>query len=96
LGIGLTIACLARTQRTASMGALCYMLVVTLFLFICQQGSIPALPYVALEYHCPRMLHAVLGDAVTGAHWINLAAAAILALGWNALATILFRERGWQ
>lgn len=96
LGIGLTIACLARTQRTASMGALCYMLVVTLFLFICQQGSIPVLPYVALEYHCPRMLHAVLGDAVTGVHWINLAAAAILALGWNALATILFRERGWQ
>jgi hypothetical protein len=96
LGIGLTIACIARTQRTASMGALCYMLVVTLFLFICQQGSIPLLPNVALEYHCPRMLHAVLGDAVTAVHWLNLLAAAVLALAWNALATFLFRERGWQ
>lgn len=96
LGIGLTIACLARTQRTASMGALCYMLVVTLFIFICQQGSIPLVPNIALEYHVPRMLHAVLGDAVTGVHWIHLAAAAVLAVGWNALATILFRERGWQ
>src|SRR5206468_477177 len=37
LGIGLSIASLARTQRTASMGALSYMLVVALFLFICQQ-----------------------------------------------------------
>lgn len=96
LGIGLTIACLARTQRTASMGALCYMLVVTLFIFICQQGGIPLIPNLALEYHCPRMLHAVLGDAVTGVHWIHLAAAAVLAVGWNALATVLFRERGWQ
>jgi len=96
LGIGLTIACIARTQRTASMGALCYMLVLTLFLFICQQGSIPFLSNLALEYHCPRMLHAALADAVTAVHWINLLAAAGLALGWNALATILFRERGWQ
>jgi hypothetical protein len=96
LGIGLTIACIARTQRTASMGALCYMLVVTIFLFICQQGSVPFVSNLALEYHCPRMLHAALADAVTAVHWINLLAAAGLALGWNALATILFRERGWQ
>jgi hypothetical protein len=96
LGIGLTIACIARTQRTASMGALCYMLVVTMFLFICQQGSIPLVPNLALEYHCPRMLHAVLADAVTAVHWINLLAAAGLALGWNTLAAILFRKRGWQ
>lgn len=96
LGIGLTIACLARTQRTASMGALCYMLVMTLFLFICQQGNIPFLSLIALEFHCPRMLHAALGDSVAPVHWLNLLAAAVLALGWNGLATILFRERGWQ
>ena len=83
LGIGLTIACLARTQRTASMGALCYMLVVALFLFICQQGDIPGLPNLALEYHCPRMLHAVLGDSVMWYHWLNLGAATVLALGWT-------------
>ena len=96
LGIGLTIACLTRTQRTASMGALCYMLVVALFLFICQQGNIPGLPFLALEYHCPRMLHAVLADAVMGEHWLNLMAVAVLAVGWSALATLLFRKRGWQ
>jgi hypothetical protein len=39
LGIGLTIASLAKTQRAASMGALCYMMVVALFLFICRKGA---------------------------------------------------------
>ncbi len=96
LGIGLTIASLARTQRTASMGALCYMLVVALFLFICQQGNIPGLPYLAVEYHCPRILHAALGGAVAWYHWGNLIAAAVLAVSWSAVAVVLFRKRGWQ
>jgi hypothetical protein len=96
LGIGLVIASLARTQRAASMGALCYMLVVALLLFICQQGRIPGLPHVALEYHCPRILHAVLGEAVVWYHWYHLAAAAVLALAWCAAAVMLFRRRGWQ
>src|SRR5262245_22152229 len=96
LGIGLTVACLARSQRTASMGALCYMLVIAMILFICQQGGISGIPYFALEYHCPRMLHAVLGHAVHWHHWLNLACAAVLAAGWCGLATILFQKRGWQ
>lgn len=96
LGIGLTIACLARTQRTASMGALCYMLAVAMLLFICQQGNIPGLPMLALEYHCPRMLHAALEESLVWYHWGNLAAAGLLAAGWATLASYLFRHYGWQ
>jgi ABC-2 type transporter len=96
LGIGLAIACIAKTQRTASMGALCYMMVVAMLLFICQQGGIPLLPDLALEYHVPRMLHAALGSTVEWFHWLHLAGAMALAIGWATLATILFRERGWQ
>jgi hypothetical protein len=96
LGIGLTIASIAKCQRSASMGALCYMLVVALFLFICQQGNIPGISHIALEYHCPRMLHAALSDSVQWWHWFNLAAATALALTWAVLATALFRQRGWQ
>src|SRR5262249_50737113 len=96
LGVGLTISSLARTQRAASMGALCYMMAVALLLFICQQNGIPGLPYLALEYHCPRMLHAVLGNQVYWYHWWHLVGAAGLAVGWAGLATILFRQRGWQ
>jgi len=96
LGIGLTIASLARTQRAASMGALCYTMVVALLLFICQQNNIPVLPYVALEYHCPRVLHAALANAVHWYHWGNLAGAFVLAAVWVVAATLLFRRWGWQ
>jgi hypothetical protein len=96
MGVGLTIASLARTQRAASMGAMCYMLAVALILFICQQNGIPGLSYLALEYHCPRMLHAALTDAVLWYHYGHLAGAAVLAVGWTVAAGILFRRRGWQ
>src|SRR5262249_54894859 len=96
MGVGLTIASIARTQRAASMGAMGYMLGVALVLFICQQNGIPGLPYLALEYHCPRMLHAALTGSVLWYHWLNLLAAAGLALLWATLACVLFRRQGWQ
>jgi hypothetical protein len=96
MGIGLTIASLARTQRAASMGAMCYMMAVALILFICQQNGIPGLPHLALEYHCPRMIHAALTDSVLTSHRGHLLAAAVLALVWTLLAAALFRRRGWQ
>jgi hypothetical protein len=96
MGVGLTVASLARTQRAASMGAMCYTLAVALLMLICTQNQIPVLPYLALEYHCPRMIHAALTDSVQFYHWLNLAAAATLAIGWALLATVLFRRRGWQ
>src|SRR5262249_5584857 len=96
LGIGMTVACLARTQRAAGVGALCYLLAVAVLLFRCRQGGIPLLPGLALEYHCPRALHAALSGEVDRSHWLNLAAAAVLAVGWAGLAAALFRRRGWQ
>jgi hypothetical protein len=96
LGVGMTVACLARTQRAAGVGALCYLLAVAVLLFLCQQGGIPLLPNLALEYHCPRVLHAALSDEVGRSHWLSLAAASALAVGWVALAAALFRRRGWQ
>jgi hypothetical protein len=96
LGIGLTIASLARTQRSASMAALCYTMAVALLLFICQQNAVPGVPYLALEYHCPRILHAALSDAVRWYHWGNLACAAALAVTWVGVAGVLFRRWGWQ
>lgn len=96
MGIGLTIASLARTQRAASMGAMCYTLAVALLLFICQQNNIPGLSYLALEYHCPRMLHAALTDAVLPYHWGHLGGTAVLAVLWSLLAALLFPHQGWQ
>jgi hypothetical protein len=96
MGVGLTIATLARTQRTASMGAMCYLMAVSLVLFICGQNNIPLLPYLALEYHGPRVVHAALTGTVYWYHWANLAGAAVLAVLWAIMAGVLFRRRGWQ
>jgi hypothetical protein len=96
LGIGLTIASLARTQRAASMGALCYMMAVTMLLFLCQQTGIPGISNLALEYHCPRILQAVVANAVVWYHWLHLGGAMIIAMAWGTSAIILFRRYGWQ
>jgi hypothetical protein len=96
LGIGMTIACLAKTQRAASLGALCYMLVVALILLVCQQRNHTTIPQLALEYHAPHLMHATLTNRLTDDHWRNLVAAGALSVAWALMAVILFRRRGWQ
>ncbi|MGL4423110.1 MAG: ABC transporter permease [Gemmataceae bacterium] len=96
LGIGMTIATLARTQRAAFMGGMCYLLSVSLVLFICATNGVPFLSNIAIEYHGPRMLHAALSGDVQSMHWIHLAVALMLAGIWVTVAGRLFRRRGWQ
>jgi hypothetical protein len=96
MGVGLVIASLARTQRSASMGAMCYLMAVALFLTICQHADIRVLPYLALEYHVPRVIHAALTGATQAEHWRHLAGVAFLAAAWTAAAAYLFRRYGWQ
>lgn len=96
LGIGMTIASLARTQRAAFLGGMCYLLSVSLILFICSTNGIRFVQYFAVEYHGPRILHAALADKVLSDHWLNLAAAAALAAAWLTAAAWIFRRRGWQ
>jgi hypothetical protein len=98
LGIGITIACIARTQRAASMGALCYMLMVALLIMICEHIGVKWLPVLTLEFHAPRLLHTALGDKPPA--WnpdlIQLALTTPLALTWVIVAFVIFRRRGWQ
>ncbi|MFO0845612.1 MAG: ABC transporter permease [Gemmataceae bacterium] len=96
VGIGLTIATLARTQRSASMGAMAYLMAVSLVLYICQQNHVPFLPWLALEYHGPRLIHAALSGTALWHHWGSLLGAALLAVVWVVVAGELFRRRGWQ
>jgi hypothetical protein len=96
LGIGMTVATLAKTQRAAFLGAMCYLLSVSMVLLICSTNGIPFVPYLAVEYHGPRILHAALSGDVYPAHWGHLLAAVALAGAWLAAAGWLFRRRGWQ
>jgi hypothetical protein len=95
LGVGMTIASLAHTQRMASMGALAYMLTVGLFLYITEQFGIPSFRFIALEYYCPRMLHEVMMGSFRPVAW-NLLPSLALALLWCFVASTVFRKRGWQ
>ena len=96
LGIGMTVATLAKTQRAAFMGSMCYLLSVSLILIVCSLNGIPGIPWLALEYHGPRVMHAAMTQEVYREHWGHLAAAATLAFGWIMVAAWLFRRRGWQ
>ncbi len=96
LGIGMTVSTLAKTQRSAFMGSMCYLFAVSLVLFICSQNGIPYLPWLFLESHGPLILHAALTLNVEGVHWFKLIVTFGLAGGWMLLAAWLFRIRGWQ
>jgi hypothetical protein len=96
LGVGLTISSMARSQRSASMGALCYMLAVALFLFICQQAHMKGIAGLAVEYHVPRLLTAALSHAASGSIWMHVSAAALLGCAWCVIGYVLFWKRGWR
>jgi hypothetical protein len=92
--VGLVVAGLARTQRAAGTGAMGYTLAVALLLLVCQQAGVTTVPWLALEYHVPRMLHAALAGGP--APWGHLAGAVGLGCVWISAAGLLFRRRGWQ
>lgn len=96
MGIGLTISCIARTQRSASMGALGYVLVVSMVLLVCQQSNIGWLPQVFVEYHGPRLMHAAMTGSIEPYHPYQLCWTAVLAACWNFAAWMSFRRFGWQ
>jgi hypothetical protein len=96
LGIGMTIAALARTQRAAFLGGMCYLLSVSMILLICSTNNIPYLSNLAVEYHGPRILHAALSGEVHPRHWGHLLGAVLLGFAWLGGAGWLFRRRGWQ
>ncbi len=96
LGIGMTVSTLAKTQRSAFMGSMCYLMSVSLLLFICSTNGIPFLPYLAIEFHGPKILHAAVTQAVEPKHWIHLLATFGLGATWMTVAGWLFRWRGWQ
>ena len=75
---------------------MCYLLSVSMVLLICSTNNIPFLPYLAVEYHGPRILHAALSGEVASYHWLHLLAALRAGRRLAVAAGWLFRRRGWQ
>src|SRR5439155_22276569 len=69
LGVGMTVATLAKTQRAAFLGAMCYLLSISMVLLICSTNNVPFISNLALEYHGPRILHAAMSGDVYPVHW---------------------------
>ena len=97
LGIGMTVATLAKTQRAAFMGAMCYLLSVSLrpvhLLARTASRSCRTWPSsTTARGSCTRDHR----RGCTGSTGCNLAAAGGLAVAWMAAAGWLFRRRGWQ
>lgn len=86
LGVGMTVAAVARTQRAAFLGAMGYLLAVSAVLAGASAAGAGWVPWLAAEYHGPRVLHAALTGSVSEDHWGHLLAAAGLAAGWLTLA----------
>ena len=96
LGVGLTISSLAKTQRAASLGTMCYLLSVTLLILICQINVIPFVPNLSVENHTTLLMRSILAGQVAYWNWWNLIWTAVLAIFWCSLAVWLFRRYGWQ
>ena len=96
LGIGMTISSLAKTQRTASLGAMCYLLSVSLLILICQINLIPFMTNLSVENHTTLMMRSALAGVVAPWNWGGLFCTILLAGFWCGLATYLFRRHGWQ
>lgn len=96
VGVGLTISSLAKNQRAASLGAMCYLLAVSLLLLICQINMVPFLTNLSVENHTTLMMRSALAGVVNGLNWFGLMCTIVLALFWCGLAVRLFRKYGWQ
>ena len=92
----MTVSTLAKTQRGAFMGSMCYLMSVSLLLFICSLNKIPFLAHLAIESHGPLILHAAVTRSVSTVHWFHLLATFGLGAAWMTAAGWLFRWRGWQ
>jgi hypothetical protein len=96
LGIGMTIGSLAKNQRLASLGAMCYLILLCLYMLIVQQTNLVLLMYVLIEYHSPVVLQQTLSGAVDWYAWVHVVSLIFLAVVWAHVAVNLFRRYGWQ
>ncbi len=94
--VGVIIVSLARTQRNASLGAMCYLTIAASIVFLCQHFGIDGLPLISIEYLGSRLLHGSLVRATNASQIFILSAAIVIALAWTTIAWHLFRRVGWQ
>lgn len=94
VGVGMTIASIARTQRGASTGALLYLFATGVLLLVGKGGALEPLTWLMLERHGPEMLLAALSGNVGPGHWVSLSFTSGIALVWVLVAHVAHRRSG--
>jgi hypothetical protein len=96
VGIGMTIAAFARTQRGASTGALLYLFTTGVLLLTLTGSTLEPIVWILLERHGPQLLLAAFSGQVQRWHWASLATTVAIAAAWSVVASIAYRRSGWR
>lgn len=96
VGVGMTIAALARTQRGAGIGAMLYLFATGVLLIAGKGGPLELITLFMLERHGPEMLLAAFAGKPRLLDWVVLGWTAGLALVWTLVASVAYRRSGWR
>ncbi len=95
--VGMVIASLAKTQSTASLLALCYMLIGAVVFYLATKFSaFAAVKAMSFEHYSFGMVYLSLQRQIPLSRAADLAPMLLLVTGWLTAATYLFRTRGWR
>lgn len=95
--VGMVIASLAKTQSTASLLALCYMLVGAVVFYLATKFSAFAtVKQFSFEHYSFGMVYLSLQRSIPLERAVDLRPMLVLVVVWLTTATLLFRNRGWR
>ncbi len=95
--VGMVIASLSKTQSTASLLALCYMLVGAVVFYLATQFSaFAAVKMLSFEHYSFGMVYLSLQRSLPLSRSFDLAPMLLIVVAWLTTATLLFRNRGWR
>ncbi len=97
LSVGILVASLAKTQATAALLTLCYMLGVALVFHLSRGwASFAMVRELMFEHRGFLLIHSSLRTGGSPLDWIRLGGLGVVVLGWVTVATTIFQRRGWR
>ena len=95
--VGMVIASLAKTQSSASLLALCYMLIGAVVFYLATKFSAFAtIKSFSFEHYSFGMVYLSLQKSIPLSRATDLRPMLMLVVAWLTAATLLFRSRGWR
>lgn len=97
LSVGVLIASLAKTQATAALLTLCYMLGIALIFHLSRGWAAFAMVReLMFEHNGFLLVHASLKGAASVAAWQRVGTLTAVVTGWVIAATEIFKRKGWR